>query len=57
MNENRYWFLIFDILNFYPKVSFTVFKQALNFAKTLTDISEKDENSGKEDFNVLILFI
>lgn len=56
MNENRYWFLIFDILNFYPKVSFTVFKQALNFAKTLTDISEKDENSGK-DFNVLILFI
>ena len=40
-NKDQYRF-IFDIENFYPSISIELFNEALNFVKTLTDISETD---------------
>ena len=39
-NKDQYRFIIFDIENFYPSISIELFNEALNFVKTLTDISE-----------------
>ena len=41
-NKDHYRFIIFDIENFYPSISLEIFNEALNFAKTPTDISETD---------------
>ena len=41
-NKDQDRFVIFDIEIFYPSISLELFKEALNVAKTLTDISEKD---------------
>ena len=39
---DQYRFIVFDIENFYPLISLKLFNEPLNFAKTLTDISETD---------------
>ena len=41
-NKDQYRFIIFDIQNVYPSISIVLFNEALNFVKTLTDISETD---------------
>ena len=41
-NKDQYRFIMFDIENFYPSISLELFNEALNFAKTLTDVSETD---------------
>ena len=41
-NKDQYGFIIFEIENFYPSISLELFNEALNFLKTLTDISESD---------------
>ena len=41
-NKDQYRFIIFDIENVYPSISLELFNETLNFAKTLTDISETD---------------
>ena len=41
-NKDQCRFIIIDLENVYPSVSSALFNGALNFAKTLTDISETD---------------
>ena len=43
-NKGQCRFAIFDIESFHPSISLDLLNQALNFAKTLTDISGKDES-------------
>jgi hypothetical protein len=35
-------FICFDIVNFYPSISSTLFKNSIDFAKTITPISDQD---------------
>ena len=53
-NKDQYWFIIFDIENFYPSISLELFNEALNFAKTLTDISETDVSIMMQACNTLL---
>ena len=41
-NKDQYRSDVFDIESFYPSISLELFNEPLNFAKTLTDNSEKD---------------
>ena len=41
-NKDQYRFVIFDIESFYPSILLKLFNDVLNFAKAITDISEKD---------------
>ena len=41
-NKDQHRFVIFDIESFYPSILLKLFNDVLNFAKAITDISEKD---------------
>ena len=42
-NKHKLNFVSFDIVNFYPSISEDLLRRAINWAKTLTTISEDDE--------------
>ena len=43
--KHRYTFVMFDIKDFYPSISESLLKEALNFAKTILPISASDERA------------
>ena len=43
-DKDAYTFTVFDVKDFYPSISETLLKEALNFAKTHAEVSSKDIN-------------
>ena len=43
-NKSECAFVIFDIVNFYPSITKELLEQAIQFTKTITDISTEDTN-------------
>ena len=41
-NKNNALFIVFDIESFYPSISHELFHKAINFVKTIRDITDKD---------------
>ena len=41
-NKNNFLFIVFEIENFYPSISLTLFNSTIQFAKEISDIPDND---------------
>ena len=44
-NKSKRSFIVFDIENFYPSISLTLFNNAIQFAKEICEIPDNDQSS------------
>ena len=55
-NKKQCSFIQFDVENFYPSISLNLFNEAIQYASTITEISDSDKNIIKHSRKTLLFY-